>query len=270
MPSLLTLQAYAFDRPIQYKKLLVYPVIMENYYEFQILVQSLLIEKNRTLEGISKTYLDYLYTLELQKDKNQYLLKFDALLKMCLKKDDLIILNKYEYIDKEGKQKNPVFILYENETDANANINGDRYDSTDFDKLRLMICGQNNVELPDEKISFEVRQSIEDAKRLRMRLNGTIPPTLEDEVACVMASTSLSVDDIAKLSIRKFEQLIERIDKKLHYQIYMTGAMSGMVEFKDKSVLKHWMSGNEDNTFKETIDLNDLERKMSLDDLKGK
>ena len=51
MPSWLNLQAYAFDRPLQYKKLKVYPVKMENYFEFHVWVRSLLLEKNTTIEG---------------------------------------------------------------------------------------------------------------------------------------------------------------------------------------------------------------------------
>jgi hypothetical protein len=234
-PSWYNLQAYAFDKPVEYKKLLVYPAKMQNYFDFNICVQCFLLEKNTNLEGISKTYLEYLYDLDKKKDENQYLQKFDALLRLCLRKDDLLI--KYGYNDIEK----PVFI-----------IAGEIYDSDDFNELRLLICEQNDVEIPDERIQKSVRDSMEETKRLRAKLSGVISPTIEDLVVCVMASTSYTLEEISNMSIRKFGQLVDRIDAKLHYQIFMTAFTSGFVDFKDKSVLKHWMSGKENDKWKGT------------------
>ena len=243
MPNWLNMQAYAFDRPLKYKELSIYPAKMENYFEFHIFVRSLLLEKNATLAGISKTYLDYLYTLQENEDKELNLSKFDSLLKLCLRQNDF----KNRYVRKEGK---PIFIIEDKE-----------YDSNDFDELRLIICEQNDISIPDETIQKEVRDSMEEAKRLKAKLSGTIPPTLEDQVVCIMASTSLRPEDIANLSIRKFGQLLQRVDAKLHYQVYLTASISG-TKFKDKTALKHWMSGNEVNRWKDTM--------ISIETLKGK
>jgi hypothetical protein len=264
-PSWFNLQAYAFDKPVQYKKLIVYPVKMESYFEFSILVESLLLEKNTTLEGISKTYLDYLYMLNSKNDENNNLGNFDSLLKLCLRKPELSIFYGHD------KKEKPVFVIYKNEEDSKKNKDGEIYDSSDFDELRLLICEQNDIKIPDDRISPEVRASMEEARAFRAKINGVIPPTLEDLVLCVMASTSLKPDDISNLSIRKFGQLIQRIDSKLHYQIYLTAAMSGMVEFKDKSILKHWMSGTEEDMWGDTmIDVETIRGKLAFDDKKEK
>lgn len=258
MPSWLNLQAYAFDRPVQYKKLQVFPVTMENFYEFQGYVQCLLLEKNTNLEGISKTYLEYLYGITEQEDKDNNLLYFDALLKLCLRKKDLEI--RY---GRNKDTKKPVFIIYGSREKAIKNEGGEIYDSSDFDELRKLICEQNDVEIPDETISKEVRDSMDEVLRFKLKQSGAIPPTLEDQVVCVMVSTGLSLDNISKISIRKFGQLLQRVDMKLNYQIYMTAAMSGMVEFKDKSILKHWMSGVKVDKFKDTmIDIDTLKDKL--------
>ena len=217
---------------------------MENYFEFHVWVRSLLLEKNTTIEGISKTYLDYLYTLYADKDKDQNLFRFDALLKLCLRKENLEI--KYNY-----EAEKPIFIIEE-----------EKYTSSDFDELRLLICEQNDVDIPDETIQKEIRDSMDEAKRLRAKMSGTLPPTLEDQVVCVMVSTSLRPEDIANLSIRKFGQLLQRADAKLHYQVYLTASMSGFTEFKDKKALKHWMSGTESDKWKDTM--------ISIETLKGK
>jgi hypothetical protein len=263
-PSWYNLQAYAFDRPVQYKKLLVYPVLMENYFEFHSLVQSLLLEKNATVEGISKSYLEYLYILKVKGDEDYNLLKFDTLLKLCLRDENLAISYLYD------ENRKPIFKIYKNEEDARKDVNGDSYDFKDFNELRLLICEQNAIELPDEKIQKEVRDSMDEVTRMRAKLSNSIPPTLEDLVVCVSISTSLKPEEIAKLSIRKFGQIVQRIDSKLHYQIYLSASMSGFVKL-DKNILKHWMSGIEINKFKDTmIEVESIKDKLSFDDKKKK
>jgi hypothetical protein len=42
MSSWLNLQAYALDKPVEYKKLVLYPAIMDKFIEFHVLVQCLL------------------------------------------------------------------------------------------------------------------------------------------------------------------------------------------------------------------------------------
>ena len=59
---------------------------------------------------------------------------------------------------------------------------------------------------------------------------------------CVLISTSLKLEDIYNLTIRKFSKVLERVDHKLHYQIYLSAEMSGMVKFKDESKIQHWMA----------------------------
>ena len=244
MTSWIKLQAFAFDKPLKYKDLTIYPVLMENYFKFSIYSECLLINKNTTIEGISKSYLDYLYWLQERNEKDVNLSKFDSLLRLCLRKED----SKIVYA---RHKKVPYF-----------SIEGKEYTSGDFDELRALICEQNDVDLPDTTISPDVLSEIEEVKRMRAKMNGTILPTLEDMVASVMAATSYSVDDIAKMSIRKFQQLVYRIDAKINYQIYRTASVSGFVKFDDKSVLKHWMAGIEKDNWGDTM--------ISIENLKGK
>jgi hypothetical protein len=121
-------------------------------------------------------------------------------------------------------------------------INGDKLDSSDFEEIRMIICEQNLVELPDETIQKEIRDKMEEARKMKARENGNKSASFEDTILCLVASTNMSLEQVYDLPLRKFIKLLMRVDKKLHYQIYMTAAMSGMVEFKDKKVLQHWMS----------------------------
>jgi hypothetical protein len=220
-------------------------LLMNLYLKFNIYIRCFLLEKNATMDGISKTYLEYLYMRFSEGDDEHNFEMFDALIKMCLRREELII--KYEY--KNGK---PIFIIDE-----------ETYNSKDFDEIRLLICEQNDIEIPDETVQKEIRDSIDESKRIRAKLSGIIPPTLEDQVVCVMASTSLRLEDIANMSIRKFGQLLQRIDTKLHYQVYLTASMSGLVQIKDKNALKHWMSGIESNKWTDnTISMETLMGKL--------
>jgi hypothetical protein len=246
MSSLYELQAYAFDKPVDYNGLLIYPVTMENYYELFYLAQSLLLEKNSTLDGISKSYLEYLIWLQEKGDKELNLSNFDSLFRMCLKKKDAEIV----YGRNASGQ-------------AGFKVNGVTYSHEDFDKLRLLICNQNDIEIPDESIQKEIRDSIEEVKRLKMKQTGAIPPTLEDQVVCLMVATGLSSEEIYNISVRKFGQLLKRVNAKMYYEIYLTASVSGFVEFKDKSLLKHWMSGEERNDFEDTMmSVENLETKL--------
>jgi hypothetical protein len=121
-------------------------------------------------------------------------------------------------------------------------IGEDIFDSVDFDEIRMIICNQNLVELADETIQKEIREKMEEARAMKAKQSGNRPASFEDTILCLVASTGINLTDAYELSLRKFIKLLQRVDAKLHYQIYMTGAMSGMVEYKDKSVLRHWMS----------------------------
>ena len=108
--------------------------------------------------------------------------------------------------------------------------------------MQTIICNQNLVDRPDETIQKEIRDKMQEAREMKARASGNKPAPFEDTILCLVASTNMSLEQVYDLSLRKFIKLLQRVDAKLHYQIYMTAAMSGFVEFKDKSVLRHWMS----------------------------
>jgi len=72
------------------------------------------------------------------------------------------------------------------------------------------------------------------------------------------------------MSVRKFINTIKRMDNLIHYKIYLAASMSGMVEFKDKSFIKHWLTGlEEDDKYGDvSINLDDMQNKVSLESAK--
>ena len=216
-----------YDKPIPYKELLIYPATMDRYLDFHFYITCLLLDKNSipNPEVITMTYLQFMYymasTTELP-----YLYMFKELLKMVLHIDNDSDL--WFGTDPNGK--------------AIFKIKGIIYDSDDLNKITDIIFLQNSIEHIDDTIQKEVRDAMEKARVYKMKQNEYKMCSLEDQMVCVLMSTSLKFEDINKLTIRKFSKILERVDYKLHYEIYLSAEMSGMVKFKDENKLKHWMA----------------------------
>jgi hypothetical protein len=215
--------SYIFDIPIEYKGLVFYPGLVKDYIPVFYFSDCLTMDKNSIpdVKIISMTYLDYMYS-ESTKDK-PYLSFFDALLRIILRKPNMV--SRY----------------YRNNGRSYFEIDGQEYNSTDFDEIKKIITEYNCIDVPDEMIQKEIRDADKKAKEMRSRNSGKMA-SLEDQIVCVLISSGLSLEEISNLSIRKFIKILERADAKLHYEIYLSASLSGMVEFKDKSFIKHWLS----------------------------
>jgi hypothetical protein len=215
---------FIYDKPIPYKKLVIYPVIMRDYLPFFYFAECLTLDKNAIpdVKIIGMNYYEYIYSKHTK--ETPYIAYFDALLKIVLRRPDL---NAIYRLNEKGK---PIFI-----------IDDTIYDVMDFDELRLMIAQYNNVELPNDKIQLAIREAKKKADEIRGR-NSAKMASLEDQIVAVMLCSSLTTEQIYDLPIRKFIKILERADLKLHYSIYLSASMSGMVEFKDKDFIKHWLS----------------------------
>ena len=238
-----------YDKPIPYKGLLIYPATMDRYLDFHFYITCLLLDKNSipNPEVITMTYLQFMYymasTTELP-----YLYMFKELLKMVLHIDNDSDL--WFGTDPNGK--------------AIFKIKGIIYDSDDLNKITDIIFLQNSIEHIDDTIQKEVRDAMEKARVYKMKQNEYKMCSLEDQMVCVLISTSLKFEDINKLTIRKFSKILERVDYKLHYEIYLSAEMSGMVKFKDENKIKHWMADltKSDNYADVKVDAEEMHHKI--------
>ena len=242
-----------YDYPIQYKELMIHPVKIKDYFYFYSYLACFLLEKNSVpdINIIQMSYLDYMYKISLEED-GKYVSMFIGLMALCLNKEFKDIEPKY------NKKKKPTFI-----------IDKKVYDSTDFDKIKDIICEQNLVDLPDESIPKEIRDKIQEAKDLKARLEGKDNKTasLEDLIVAISVSTGMALESVYELTIRKFNKMIQRVDGKLHYEIYLSASMSGFVEFKDKSFIKHWLTNlDRDESEDYMLDYDAVKEKVSLKD----
>jgi len=247
---------FMYDEPVPYKNLMIYPTTMKDYIPFFTCVDCLMINKNNIpdVKIISMSYLDYLFYKSKEEVEKFTLTKLSEALKLSLK----IEQDKIKYIQNEyGK--------YE------LDLNGEKINATDFDIIREIICLQNGVELPDENIPPDLQKALDEAQSYynETHSSGKVG-SLEDQMICVSISTPYKFKDIYELTIRKFTKILQRVDYKLHYQIYMTAQMGGMVSFK--APIGHW-TNDLSKTFEEKyanvmVDSEGFTSKVNMTDLK--
>ncbi len=215
-----------YDKPIPYKSLLLYPATMEDYIDFHVYVNCLLLDKNSipNVEIIKMSYLRYIY-YEAASGEETYLQMLKLLLCMILHKD----------INEEIK-------FYIKDNQAFFSIDNIEYNADDLEKIKEIIFQQNCIAPIDDTIQKELRDEMLAAEEYKLKQNANKICSLEEQMICVLISTPLKLEDIYKLTIRKFNKVLQRVDHKLHYEIYLSAQMSGMVTFKDKNAIQHWMN----------------------------
>lgn len=254
-----------YDLPIPYRNMKIYPVTVKDYILFGTYSQCLTIDKNSIPDPqiISMTYLEYIYNIVQNTEEKPYLVWFDRLLGLCLPedesfKDPITSLKRYGWSKEEISK--PIFIIDE-----------DVYNSEDFEKIQAIIAQQNMVELIDENISKEVRDSLEKAREFKRKQSGSKLASTEDYIISLASATGWSFDYIYSMSVRKFIKTIRRLDNLIHYKIYLAASMSGLVQFEDKSFIKHWLTGLDDDEEKYSdvsVDLQEMQDKVSLESAK--
>lgn len=223
--------------------LYINPVTMDKYFEFFYSVQCLMIEKNKIsdVKILSMSYLDFLfYMINNDKDGNTYAEMLYEILNLTL-----------------GVEDSDLRYLYDNDGRVKLIIKNIEYNKKDFDNIKRIICYQNMPNFDDEYINPELKEAIEEAENLKNEVKGTI--TLEDQIISVSISSPYKTEDIYKMTIRKFIKTLQKVDSKLHYQIYKTGEISGMVSFKEE--ILHWMY-TKDNKFDSLIKYNSFKKKI--------
>lgn len=252
-----------FDRPVPYKSLLIYPVQVKSYLELSQVSLCLQTDKNSIEQGkyVTTQELDFLYKMSMEENSIPYVLLFDRLLALVLRDDDSFknleeSILRYKYNSKNSA----VFLIKDIE-----------YSAEDYLQIKSIIAEQNLISLPDFNISKEVRDSLEKAREYKEKLQNRTPASLEDYIVAMSVATGWRLEDIYNMPVRKFQKAITRLDNLIHYKIYLSASMSGMVEFKNKSFIKHWLSNLDvkDKYADVSVDLDALQDKISLESAKN-
>lgn len=218
-----------FDKPIQYKNFYIYPVTIEDYIQFNRWVNSLLIDKDKVAnpEIMRMSYFKYLQTTE-------YFYLFILLLQLVTKikildEDNNIINKKNEPVFNWGvdEKGNSFFIL-----------EGFVYYSEDFEKIKKIICLQNNIEIEESiTIDSKMKEKLDDALKFVNKNSGEVA-SLKDLISRLAVYTGFTKEYIKTLTIMTFHDMLDSIDILMNYKIYKTGEASGMVTYKEP--IPHW------------------------------
>jgi len=248
-----------FDLPVPYKSIMLYPVPLKEYMPFSTYAQCLQLDKNSIpdVKIISMSELEYIFRASEENIEEQpYILWLDRLLALCLKDDKSFekiekSIERYQY-DERGKP----YIL----------IGKEKFDSLDFEEIKSIISEQNMVDLPDESMSKEVRDSLEQARAYKSR--GNKSPSFEDLLVSVATESGWELEYVYSLSIRKFFKSMKRMDNALHYKILLAASFTGAID--DKSIIKHWLSNiDDDDKYGDvTMDLDKVQDTLSLESAK--
>lgn len=217
-----------YNDPIKYTpRITLYPVTMKNIIDFQILQRSITIRKDSIFPEkniLKMSYLDFLFychnnfelaeTYKMNELPYYYSYALELLKLVC--RDQEVLINTNEGM---------------------FQINGEVIDSDAFDDLRRIIIIQNNIDFQiDEFVHYDAEQALLKARDLLNKDKSTI----EDYIDAYAVATKSTDEEIANLTIRKFNRYIDRINMYDNYKIVSTASMSGMVTMKNP--IKHWMS----------------------------
>lgn len=240
-----------FDREIVYEGITFKPVTVEMYNEFYTFINCLLLDKNSIpdINVLQMSYLDYLFYLS-ETGEEQYILNMLAsLISICTD----IKIDEIKYYRNEKKQ----IVLVLNEI---------LIDKEKFLVMREIICNQNDVDLTIFDLDPRVREELRKTMELKNKGSNFQMGTLEEQMICIIISTYFTMEDLEKMSLRKFKKILNRIDNKMHYEIYTLGTLRGDVTLKEE--FPHWLSTLEKGRFDKLItSYEETEKKVKMSNI---
>ncbi len=263
----------AFDKPLIYKDLLLYPATLSYYSIFTIADECLdvfrLNEKNKKF--LRLPYLEYMYEKSLVdegfKDKWSMLI---CILSIVLGEEQPfdIVREKgkiyikvyqrsenYELLNKEYTILRTNFLAQHKEKKATEaeiskiakklqDIQDKMYTYTmigseEFEEMRHLIMLQNDIksqhyDIKTEAFLYKMKQKLRQSKKKDSGAD------FEDLVTIVSCALHKSQQEMANLTIRRFNRYLNIIMNKDDYYMYKQLELSGMIEMKTD--LPHWIS----------------------------
>lgn len=263
----------AFDKPLEYRNILLYPATLDYYSLFSIADECLDVNRleERDVRLLRLPYLDYMYEKSLVDAQAQakwsmliYILKIvfgeDQPFEVIRENGRVEIKvhqrsDKYELLNKEYTILRTNFFAAHKEKKATAqetidiakklsDLQDQMYNvitigSEDFDKIRKLIMIQNDIksEHYDAKTEALLDKMREKLKQTRADNNDV---DFEDLITIVSYMMHIKQSDLENMTIRRFNRYLDIALKKDDYYMYKSLEVSGEVKFK--SEIKHWVS----------------------------
>lgn len=230
----------AFNQPIDYRGIKVYPVPVSRMFDFYAVIDILTYDPIHYPDAEIATLPRLNFFIEMGKRAQQaepidgnkitqeglLWLKFQLVLAMTLR------TNEITFYDPEHPKRAVLNVNTEAEPVA--------LNYKQFEELRIIILEQNAVQYSDEFVHQSVlerqAQDLMVANRSRQS-----PPDLEDLIDIAMLDLHKTEEEIMTMTIRKFKRLIARIELREQFRICKGGEMSGIVSFKEE--IPSWTAG---------------------------
>lgn len=231
---------FLWSTPIEYKTITLYPVLCKDLQMFYAGVYALLYDPIRYSGGISTLPRLYFLTdiLNHQDDDGAYIQQNMMLVQLFAQLGTLLALvfqeQKFEFVENKGRWFIRVYSNEEEYFDIKAK---------DFDIIREIILHQNGVDYDDTFVHEDIREWIAQQEASEKKSSAT----LEDYMEVFMMQTgSCDIEVFKRVSLRRFNRMIDKILSRENYTIQMTASMSGFVTFKEK--IDHWITINKKNS----------------------
>ena len=250
----------ALDRPIPYKGLNIYPILVKDWYKFISAYDILNIDKTQLndINVIQMSYLKFMLELILSNvDGDIWKDKFLTILELCfnIKCDSRYYLDNFEYgeilFTKADNEESNIFINGYNvkfhlagKDRANIIINDIDFTATDFKEVIRIIMYQNFIDYDDTPMSDDFKEIVE--KYYHAKNKKIVAPSLEKKISVLMAKSGYNKDSIENMSYRKFEMIFNIIVDEDDYLIGSMAQVQGA-----KCDVEHWIYKKNKNKYSE-------------------
>mgnify|MGYP006907956892 CR=1 FL=1 len=241
-------QKYApLGEPIPFKEWLIYPIRMNNYFEWMGCYNILDIDKN-SLNDIDIIRMSYLQFLLMQVEQSRdFEVKLILLLHMCLGLEADTIIS-WEIKNNEAKLfVSDVLITKSGRKIPNQNTTR-IITAQDFDEIKRIILYQNIIDYSDEYIDPDVKAAMDEYYALKNKEAEGI--TLEKQIAVIQSANGMTEETIKNMTVRGFQMLFNTIIDKVEYPINRLAEAQG-VKF-DKPI-EHWAFKKPKDKFSEVF-----------------
>lgn len=261
----------AFDEPLEYKTLSLYPAKLFYYSIFSSADECLDVSRldERDLRLMRLPYLEYIYEKSLIDEdfKNRWNMLI-CILSIVLQEQSFDIIREdgrlylkvyqrskdYELLNKEYKKlQDEVVDGYANKKINNDNIkdyakrideikekmfNIVKIGSEEFEEMRQLIMIQNDIKpqhfnAETEKLLYEMKVKLNSTRKSKS------DTTIEDLVTIVSYMMHIPQSEMENLTIRRFNRYLDIALSKDEYYMYKSAELTGMVKMKTE--IPHWI-----------------------------
>lgn len=260
----------AFDKPLEYKTLSLYPAKLFYYSIFSSADECLDVSRldERDLRLMRLPYLEYMYEKSLINEdfKNRWNMLI-CILSIVLQEQSFDIIREngrlylkvyqrskdYELLNKQYKALQDKIIEEYSESKKIDNIkeyatkmeeikdkmfNIITISSEEFDEMRQLIMLQNDIKpqhfnAETEKLLYEMKIKLKSTRK------DNSYTTMEDLITIVSYSMHISNEEMENLTIRRFNRYLDIALSKDDYYMYKSLELSGAI--KMKSEIPHWI-----------------------------